>query len=98
VPLTLPLPVPGTLAVMTMGPPNFSAPEVTSSACSRCTADPPSKAALTTYSVPETGSITGVPVMPTWGWISVLTREEGIVVALAAAPWDGESIDACQSG
>src|SRR5580698_11145942 len=42
VPPELPLPDPVTEAVITTGPPNFSAPLVTSNACSRCTALPPS--------------------------------------------------------
>jgi len=47
-PLTLPFPVPATVAVITTGPPNFSLPVVTSRAWSRCTAFPPSWVLLTT--------------------------------------------------
>src|SRR5271167_432714 len=82
---SLPSPEPATLALITTGPPNFSAPVVMSSACSRCTYWGLSLVAAslvlaTTYSVPPATSTTGVPVIPISGvrsveWTSSLETE-----------------------
>ncbi len=97
-PPELPLPVPVTVAVMTAGPPYFSDPEVISRAWSRRKKLAPSWVKLTTYKVPLAGSMTGVPVIPNSGMISVPTSSEETVVAPAAAPCAVVSIEANQSG
>ena len=61
------IPVPGTVAAISLGPPNFSAPVVMSSACSLWNVVPLSSVMAETYNVCVTGSITGVPVTPTRG-------------------------------
>ncbi len=59
--------MPGTVAWIPTGPFNFSASVVTSSACKYWTMLPLTFDLATTYSVPPTGSMTGVPVIPTSG-------------------------------
>src|SRR2546427_11709003 len=73
-PPTDPSPVPGTLAAMTFGPPNFSLPLVMLSACSRCTyvfvVPDTSFVLATTYKVLVARSMTGEPVIPISGEMS----------------------------
>src|SRR5438552_13670207 len=59
-----PEPVPGTVAAITIGPPNFSCPLVTSRACSLYRLVPFSSVFAVTYIVPLSPSITGVLVIP----------------------------------
>ncbi len=98
----LPSPVPGMVAVMTIGPGDFSAPVVTSSACKRWMKAPPSFDFDSTYMVPVAvvGSMTGVLVIPTCGTRSGQPMSELLltVVAPAAAPCAVSIKFACHSG